>query len=385
MDGGDKDGTPRHSAAVAAMTGEKKKERLGELDVLRGLAAFMVLTYHFLYRYQEVFAVDAVAQPIPGIPVKYLGLIPVYAFFMISGFVIFWTIERSATAADFAFSRFSRLYPPYWIAVILTGLVAMTYPFPESFAVVTLSFWLVNLTMLQEYFRVPNIDGVYWSLNVEMTFYLWVFVAKKFAWLPHARRALLVWALLTVGYGFFNPEVNPIPWPIVTFLLLAHGQFFIVGIVSYGIWKSGRATREDGLLLALAMAAIWLRYPPVVSAVLTAFSGIFLALAFRRMGWIVNPVLMWLGAISYSLYLIHQNIGFLAMELLDLSPLNEFVIATALSLGAASALTFAVERPVLRSMRRWWTAYRTKALVSAQGAKIVAIREQQLHTQRSQK
>lgn len=347
------------------MTEGTKRERLAELDVLRGLAAFMVLAYHFLYRYSDVFGAPALVPPIPGVPVKYLGYIPVYAFFMISGFVIFWTIERSGTAGDFAFSRFSRLYPAYWIAVILTGLVAVTYPFPESFVVVTLGSWLVNLTMLQEYFRVPNIDGVYWSLNVEMTFYLWVFAAKKFGWLPHARRALHIWALLTTAYGFFNPDVNSIPWPIVTFLLLAHGQFFIVGIVCYGIWKSGRVTREDGLLLFLTTVAIWLRYPPVVCVVMTGFTGIFLALAFRRLGWIVNPILMWLGAISYSLYLIHENIGFVAMELLELSPVAEILVATVLSLAGASVLTFAVERPLLRKMRAWWKGRHAKTVANS--------------------
>src|SRR5262245_55208370 len=82
--------------------------RFLELDVLRGLAAMTVVFFHFSRhgtRYFEAYPFDF-----------WPGEFGVHLFFTISGFVIYFTLERSRTVGDFLFSRFSRLYPAYWAA-----------------------------------------------------------------------------------------------------------------------------------------------------------------------------------------------------------------------------------------------------------------------------
>ena len=90
-------------------------------------------------------------------------------FFMISGFVIFFTIERSKTWVDFAVSRTTRLYPVYWITLTIVFVV-------EGLWSKTHGFWLggyvANMTMLQEYLGYENHDVVYWSLTIEVAFYV---------------------------------------------------------------------------------------------------------------------------------------------------------------------------------------------------------------------
>jgi len=77
-------------------------------------------------------------------------------------------------------------------------------------------------------------------------------------------------------------------------------------------------------------------------------------------GWLPflrAPLLLWLGAISYALYLIHHNAGLAIMHLVDRAGLSTwigFLLATAASLLLASALTYGVERPAARRINRWW-------------------------------
>jgi len=118
--------------------------RLAGLDALRGLAAVVVLLYHFTDRYHALFRFPADVPPlVPGGPQA------VALFFIISGFVIPLTAGRAAGAADFLRARAVRLYPAYWACLLVTvGAVrALGLPGHES-------SWprvAVNLTMFQQF------------------------------------------------------------------------------------------------------------------------------------------------------------------------------------------------------------------------------------------
>ena len=90
----------------------------GELDALRGMAAMAVVVFHYTTRARnngvQLFDFE-------------IGHYGVQLFFCVSGFVIYWTLERSKTLMDFAVSRFSRLYPAYWAAIAL--LLALDFAF----------------------------------------------------------------------------------------------------------------------------------------------------------------------------------------------------------------------------------------------------------------
>src|SRR5476651_2004832 len=148
------------------------KGRLLELDCLRGIAVILVITFHFTLGEPDLK------------PYFRFGCTGVDLFFMISGFVIFLTIEKTKHYKDFLISRFSRLYPAYWTGVTVTTLFILGWSFAikshHSFP--GLKDYAVNLTMFPSYFNVRYIDGVYWTLLVELLFYLLilcVFLAKK--------------------------------------------------------------------------------------------------------------------------------------------------------------------------------------------------------------
>ena len=134
--------------------------RVEELDVLRGLAALSVVVFHYVghcARYFNDFNFDFT-----------YGKYGVQLFFVISGFVIYFTLEKCRDWRDFAFSRFSRLFPSYWTVLMLL-ISANLFLLKKK---VYLAAYAINMTMLQKFIGFPDLDIVYWSLAVELAFYL---------------------------------------------------------------------------------------------------------------------------------------------------------------------------------------------------------------------
>ena len=117
---------------------------------MRGIAALMVVFFHF-----------TVDRPEAQLGFK-LGITGVDLFFIISGFVIFLTISGTKHWKDFVVSRFSRLYPAYWTAVLLATLsISLVNYFSGESSGGLLHQALGNLTMFNYYMTIPNLDGSY--------------------------------------------------------------------------------------------------------------------------------------------------------------------------------------------------------------------------------
>src|SRR5438094_6534358 len=140
-------------------------KRLAEVDALRGVAALSVVLFHYTTRFAELY------QPTPAAAVSFQGgQYGVNLFFIISGFVIFMTLERTRRTSDFVVSRFSRLFPAYWVAIAMTFAITHWLGLPGQ--LVDAGSAAANMLMLHGLLlRVPHVDGVYWTLEVELLFY----------------------------------------------------------------------------------------------------------------------------------------------------------------------------------------------------------------------
>jgi peptidoglycan/LPS O-acetylase OafA/YrhL len=145
---------------------KKGPMRFPELDALRGIAVLAVLFYHYSVAYDIHYKIDGINK----FHFRY-GFLAVELFFMISGFVILLTLEKSKRKTDFLVSRFSRLYPAYWSAMFLTITVLTLFPTP-TLGHYTFKEIAVNFTMLQGFTKLRLIDQVYWTLKMELTFYV---------------------------------------------------------------------------------------------------------------------------------------------------------------------------------------------------------------------
>ena len=117
-----------------------KSDRLTALDGLRGIAALLVLLFHYTAKFPDFY--PAALPPAFSFALGYYG---VHLFFLISGFVILMSLERNR-GRGFIRSRFLRLYPLFWIAVAATYLVRVAGPLIEN--TVSPAEFVLNLTML---------------------------------------------------------------------------------------------------------------------------------------------------------------------------------------------------------------------------------------------
>ena len=342
-----------------------RDERVLELDVLRGLAAVAVMLYHYTVRYAELF---------PGLPpaaVKLpFGFFGVEFFFCISGFVIFMTLDRTRRPMDFVVSRVSRLWPAYLAAMMLTFCAVQLIGLPGR--EVAGQQALLNVTMLGELLHVPLVDPAYWSLQVELIFYCWMLLAYCAGVLPRARLLLSLSLVPPLLYAaarvLFHRQLSYLAG---TLLMVEHVPFFVIGMAAYRIKKRGAtAPVRELLIMAAAVAVAAVCLSPAKGAVAGCSALVFYAVASGHLRWISRGPLIFLGAISYTLYLIHQNIGYIVIReagAAGIGTSSGVLLAIAVSIALAAALTFTVERPA-----RNWIRARYRDMRAAQATRAAA-------------
>ena len=331
-----------------------RASRLQALDALRGIAALAVVAFHYTTNLQDNYPQF---RPTFGMPHGHFG---VELFFVVSGFVIFMSLGNARSATDFAASRFARLFPAYWAAVLLTATTLATGGLPDR--TLTLLPTLFNLTMLQEFFGIRHVDGVYWTLSRELVFYAGIGLLLIFR--QTARTHLLIGCLLALQAAIsiaVHASLIALPGPHAPSLLLyPYFHLFAAGIALYGIHRL-TSSRRDWLLLAATLVCELLLPRPDGGnlghlIVLSSIGAVWMATT-GRLQWLVNRPLLWLGSISYALYLIHQNIGYWLIHRLTSAGWSlpgASLAALLLALALAHALRNLVEEPGQLAIKRWW-------------------------------
>lgn len=320
--------------------------RLSELDALRGLGALCVLIFHYSTRFHELFPQAAhVPFSFPG------GNYRVLLFFTISGFAIFFTLDRIHTVGDFVVNRFARLYPAYLTAMMLT--LGVEYLAHATRLLIGPAAILANVTMLQGFAFMPEVDGAYWTLTVEIAFYFCMIALWKFVGLRRLEPALAGWLALRWLWWLW-PDM---PERLIMLLVLRYAPFFILGMLAYRLWSGQRTAWQQAPYAALALLSLATMETWDVALMGVVLLVTFLALIRGRLRFLAFRPLLWLGGISYSFYLIHQHVGFVVMlELAQAgySPWIGFAAAFLVALSLGFAINRLVERPAAEAILGWW-------------------------------
>lgn len=335
------------------------KERVNEIDFLRFFAALSVVFFHYAFRGAAADELSPLAFPVLA-PFAQYGYLGVELFFMISGFVILMTAS-GGSLRGFAISRMVRLYPAFWACCLITFCIALIVDLPQF--QVNIKQFLINLLMVNEFIGVPSIDSAYWSLFVEMKFYAMVAVILVIGRIHQVE----LWLVLWLGCSALNQVLHN--GRLEYYLVTNYSAFFIAGASFYLIWSLGLSTRRLVLLLlswvlsihqALAALPGFAKHyqvvlnQMVVAAVVTGFFVLMGLIALRKTGKFGRYTWGMAGAVTYPLYLLHQNLGYMAFNLADSSwnPYVVLVLTTLAMIAAAYMVHQLMEGRFARAFKR---------------------------------
>jgi peptidoglycan/LPS O-acetylase OafA/YrhL len=345
----------------------RSNARLGMLDALRFLAAFSVVMFHFTARNSPAWggpvpaAMDGVGQW------TLYGRLGVNLFFVISGFVLLMS-SWGKDLPSFVASRVGRLFPAYWVSAAGSiALVLYIWPGNPLFfhERITTSSALLNLTMVQSAFGAPNVEGVYWTLWYEARFY---FLIALLMLVGMTRKRILAFAALWPIAGSLASGAGSSL--LTTVLMPDYAPFFAAGMLLYLIYRDGH---DLGSWLLVGMNALFaLDYalrvvaptlantsrwqPSSVGTALCTFACFALVALVT-----LTPVARWhgrwmsvAGALTYPLYLVHENFGWAVIRGLraSMGPWGAVLVATICALAGAVALHYLVEQPFGARLRR---------------------------------
>lgn len=332
----------------------RPKLRILELDCLRGISVLVVVLHHYTFAYDYHFKLFSDNKFY-----LFYGNLAVQLFFIISGFVIFLTLENCKKPLDFIVSRFSRLYPAYWAAMLTTIVVITIFPVP-TLGKYTIKEIAINFTMLQGFFKGTRlIDQVYWTLKLELLFYgimFLIFISKS---LKKIDIFCLVWLAISITSCYV---VFPLKKYIDVLLILSSCPLFIAGISFYKI-KSGKNGNMSHVLILLGfiVECCWLLKTPGENygslVVLGFIYLIFYIFAYRGLPFLINKFFLFFGAISYSLYLVHNVIGYSIIYNLRKLTDTQFIyvsIPIVISILLAVLINKFIEIPVMNRIRKYY-------------------------------
>lgn len=304
---------------------KNKSERLLAIDGLRGLAALAVVLYHLSGNMSEVFH-----QSLPGfiaVIFKY-GYLGVPVFFVLSGFVIAHAVTSKRISLSyvgvFVVRRSIRLDPPYWAAIALAVVMLLVKQnilneqvnFPSYADVFAHMFYLQDILQID-----PILSSVFWTLCLEIQFYIFFVLSiyligkVKVEYYQSAHTAFL----LITGLLSLLVYLDTLPFGIKgTFVPYWH--FFVSGVIlQRALARNSGYQIIMGCWLLSIFAAVLIHNSKsylLTEAMIVIFIYVMGVTNKLKSGLSFGP-LQFLGAISYSLYLVHPEIGWKIISVLQ--------------------------------------------------------------------
>ncbi len=318
--------------------------RLPAMDMLRFIAAMGVLAYHYISSYLPE---DPAA---PGLMLiahlaRY-GYLSVELFFIISGFVILWSAQGKS-ATSFAISRFCRIYPTFWAAMLLTSacyLLLGPHAGQMGGQEISLHRLLANATMMPQLFDAERIDGVYWTLELEIRFYFLIFMLLLLRQIGNIERWLYLWLAVSAWI-----TLQDAPGWVRFFAVAPYGT--ALGItVALSLTDSLRI--RSGFITPDAESA-WV--VPLLVALLFVVLLLVLVFPDRSGKPVLQPGLSYrLGALTYPLYLTHAAIGRMLIEIMlpHVGPVLAVSLTTICAIALAWMLVVVVDEPARKPLSR---------------------------------
>ena len=362
-----------------------RSQHVVAIDLVRFLAAGLVLLSHLAFSIGDrpdsrAYALSDGTMPHALWPaLSFYGWIGVQIFFVISGIVITYSAHAASPYVFFR-SRVLRLVPAAWLCATLTAAVLVWH----HGAVTTelLRGWRHSMLFMP---WDPWIDNAYWTLGVEISFYVavGVLIYRQRAESIGKLAAVLTWGCLgywllySLAQSGLVPRLGAMQLPylaerLLELLLVKHGAFFAAGVYICSVFIERRPRPALMHLLAMLVACVlqihWYNHyangprdNPLWPALALWGGSVAVIVLGIRYNTVLrsNPALVrllrLLGLMTYPLYLLHQNIGAVVIGRLRLWGV-EPVAALCLSTLLVLVLCWAVVTYAEPLLKRWMGA-----------------------------
>jgi len=287
---------------------DKKNQQILSLQILRGVAAWLVVYHHYSQAFFSWDMSNSIFGENIGYFLRYYGKLGVDIFFVISGFIIFLSAQRMLNAKNFIINRLLRVIPPYWFYTFV--MVFLSFFIPDAISSEwTVSSLIKSLLFIHHDNPSPSLGAypyltVGWTLLFEVLFYIIcmssMLIFKKYWFIPVVFLLLFsrkLWPFDTFSFFFESRYIREFGFGIIIGIGYAKGLFktnnrvsLLLLFFSCGFFIYGGAQSHKIIAIVLLVVAL-LMYSGEV------FEN-YVFLPFKK-----------LGDYSYSTYLIHAAIS----------------------------------------------------------------------------
>ncbi len=323
-----------------------QKQKLEWLEMGRGVAALAVFVSHGSYANVPLNLIERFVV---------WGEWGVAFFFVLSGFIIFYVhspdLNNPARASNFAWRRFIRIFPTYWL--VLSGYLVFRHGQGVD---LSWEFFVKQFLLLPgDRLFLP----VAWTLRHELLFYA-IFLLAVFN-IRLGIAAFATWIILII-YALWSEgakaDINRPTWDTLTSHLNLY-FFFGMAIAKACLARKTGLTVVVSLSLSGLALAVWLAFPTAAPLLQLTVCGSLVALAVHLSidGFEAPPLSGWLGAISYPLYLVHLPAILIAHSILKRSPISNAgwpiiaAVSVVLAIGIAALISRYFEKPIVRGRK----------------------------------
>ena len=283
-------------------------------EIFRGIAALLVIFHHYTERYDVAFG-HVENWSIQSI---YGGQFGVCMFFIFTGMFLMPSLDKSKNFGVYLKKRALRLYP-YYIPCVIVTFICMKITPPLFGREVSWGDFFANLTMFQSYLSFRNVDGAYWTLAVQLMVYIFMgglfFLIRKHR--KHFLIIILVWFGIDILFSVYGYLFGKIPFS--SLLLVRTIHLFVQGLLIWYVSTEENKTYKLLSQLVLLLSPLYsLFYFSLYYTIFNFFIvGVIYLVTIKNWTCKKGNLFTFIGSISFPMYLLHQNIGFLIIRYIE--------------------------------------------------------------------